>query len=256
MDMQSVSLSLHDESEGYEISPARVPMAVLRNFTKDVDDFLKGESGEIDTASLAVSVVHGSIGIRTEPIAHAELFADLRRLSTSALLDGIDVRRRKVVERWQKMARSHRKLWITVSTPALAQPLVVSASTDFRADDADQWVRVERYLQGEVVEMGGTRTVNAHIRLPDGRTLIAESSREVFRSDKVNRLYKVAMARIAAEYNVVTREYRDVRLLAFEEHHNALDEASLARLTERGAKAWKDVPSASSWVDGMRGNKA
>lgn len=34
---------------------------------------------------------------------------------------------------------------------------VVSAATDFHADDADQWVQVERYLQGEIVEIGGLK---------------------------------------------------------------------------------------------------
>lgn len=73
----------------------------------------------------------------------------------------------------------------------------------------------------------------------------------MFRADKVNRLYKIAMARIRAEYKVVTRKYRNARLLGFEEHQQTLDEAQLARLTERGAKAWRDVPGASAWVDGL-----
>lgn len=45
-------------------------------------------------------------------------------------------------------------------------------------------------------------------------------------------------------------------LLGFEEHQQTLDEAQLRRLTERGAKAWRDVPSASDWVDSLRGGTA
>lgn len=248
-----VSIGLRDESGGYEISPERVPLAVLRGFTKDVEDFIKGDSGELDTAQLDVAVVKGSLQIQTAPLFAPALFADLRMLSVSERLDGVSPKRRQVVERWQKLARGARKIVVTIGSPLLAQPVVISHATEFRSDDADQWVRVERYLQGEVVEMGGMHSVNAHIRLPDGTKLVVESERDVFRNDRVNRLYKVAMARIAAEYNVVTRQYRNARLLAFEEHHNSLDEAQLKRLTERGAKAWKDVGNAAEWVDSVRG---
>ena len=62
-----------------------------------------------------------------------------------------------------------------------------------------------------------------------------------------------AVVRISAEYNVATREYRNAKLIQFVEHDNRIDEKELARMTERGAKAWRDVPDASAWVDGLRG---
>ena len=90
----------------------------------------------------------------------------------------------------------------------------------------------------------------------DGKALLVEAAREVLRDEKLNRLYKPAMLRITAEYNVMTREYRNARLLEFVEHDNRLDEKDLARLTQRGAKAWRDVPDAGAWVDDLRGSEA
>ena len=107
-----------------------------------------------------------------------------------------------------------------------------------------------------VVDIGGIGKPNAHIKLPDGTSLKVESAREVFRDDKINRLYKIAMVRITADYNVVTRQYRSARLIGFEEHQQSLDEQALEKLTQRGAKAWKDVPTASAWVDALRGSAA
>jgi hypothetical protein len=49
---------------------------------------------------------------------------------------------------------------------------------------------------------------NAHVKLPDGSTLKVTTERDVLRDDTVNRLYKLAMLRIKAEYNVLTRELR------------------------------------------------
>jgi hypothetical protein len=253
MDAQPLLISLHEDSGGYDISPARVPMAVLRAFVKDVEDFLRGEGGELDMQELDVGIVKGSLAIQTAPITSPGLIRDLRLLADSERLDGLDKRRREVIERWQKLASGTRRTVFRIDAPGFPRGVSISAATDFHADDADQWVRVERYLQGEIVEMGGLKKVNAHIRLQDGTLIPVESDREFFRSDTVNRLYKMAMARISAEYNVVTRKYRNARLLGFEEHQQALDEAQLQRLTERGAKAWATVPNATDWVDSLRG---
>ena len=170
--------------------------------------------------------------------------------------DGLNIRRMAVVERWQKAAHSRRGVRVEVAAPMLPRPIVIGPTSDFHCDDADQWVRVERYLRGEIYEIGGLRSVNAHIRLPDGKSLPVEAERDVLRADKTNRLYKPAMVRIAAEYNVATREYRNARLIEFVEHESKLDEKDLDRLVHRGAKAWQDVPDASAWVESLRGNDA
>ena len=254
MEAQALLIVLHDDSAGYEITPARVPLSALRAFAKDVDELLRGDGSELDTAALDVAVVPGSLGFRTAPIANPALLSDLRRLAASETLDGIGSKRRAVIERWQKAARGPRKLRVQISADFLASPIVISAGSDFRADDADQWVKVERYFRGEIEDMGGSNRPNAHIRLPDGKTLLVDASREFLRDEKVNRLYKPAMVRVTAEYNVMTREYRLARLVEFVEHDGRLDERDLERLTQRGAKAWRDVPAASAWVDSLRGD--
>lgn len=256
MEAQELLIALHDDSAGYEISPVRVPLATLRGFTRDVDEFLRGSSQELDTSALDVAVIEGSLAVRTAPLASPGLIADLRRLASSEVIDGVDVRRRAVLERWQKQCRVQRGVHVRIGAAFLQRPILISADTDYRADDADQWVRVERYFRGEIENIGGHTRSNAHIRLPDGKSLVVDASRDFLRDDKVNRLYKPAMLRISAEYNVVTREYRQARLIQFVEHDSRPDEQGLKRLMERGAKAWADVPDAGAWVDELRGGDA
>lgn len=253
MDAQELLIAMHDESAGYEISPTRVPLALLRSFSNDVDEFLRGSNREVDTSALEVAVVPGSLAVQTAPLASPGLLADLRHLTASDLIDGLDAKRRAVVERWQKAARTRRGMRIRIAAAFLTQPITISADTDYRADDADQWVRVERYFRGEIEEIGGQKQPNAHVRLPDGAKLVVDASRDFLRDDKVNRLYKLAMLRISAEYNVVSREYRRARLIEFVEHGSEPDEQALSRLISRGAKAWADVASAGAWVDELRG---
>ncbi|WP_395319246.1 hypothetical protein [Variovorax sp. UC74_104] len=255
MEAQELLIALHDESAGYEISPDRMPLSILRNFAKDVDEFLRGDGNDIDTSALDVSIKKGSFAIRTAPIANPILLNDLRKLAHSQEMDDIGPKRRAVIERWQKNARGGRRWRVSIGAGFLPAAIVISAESDFHADDADQWVRVERYVRGEIEDMGGQSKPNAHIRLPDGKILLVDAAREMLRDEKVNRLYKPAMVRIVAEYNVRTREYRGARLLEFVEHESRFNEKDLERLTQRGAKAWRDVPDAGAWIDELRGGK-
>lgn len=254
MEAQPITFALTDTTAGYEASPDRVRLSLLADFSADVALLLRGAAREVDTSTLEVAIQAGSVAIKTAPVAVAPtLFRDLQALQLSELLDGLDARRREVVERWQKLARQSWGIAYRISAPFLARPVVVSADTDYRSDDADQWVQVERYVRGEILNPGGATRVDAHVRLPDGSTLTVGTERDVLRSDQTNRLYKQAMLRIRAQYNVRTRDLRDARLVAFVEYVPRFDDAEMARLTRRGTEAWKDVTDATAWVEDLRG---
>ncbi len=254
MEAQRITIALIDQTAGFEATPERVRLGDLADFSSDVATFLRGEDKSVDTKTLEVAIRKGSVAIETAPLASAPgLFRDLRYLLGGELLDNLDAKRREVMERWQKAARQSRQLAYRISAPFLERPVEINAETDYRADDADQWVQVERYIRGEIQDLGGVAKANAHVKLPDGRTLKVTAERDVLRDDKQNRLYKVAMLRIKAEYNVLTRDLRNARLVEFVEYAPQVDEEALARLTRRGADAWKDVTDATAWVDELRG---
>lgn len=190
MEARPLLITLQDNSAGYEISPERVPLATLRGFSKDVDEFLRGDDGEVDTSALDVSVVAGSLGLRTAPMALPSLLNDLRRFATGEELSGLSAKRRTVVERWQKAARGQHRSRVEITAAFLARPIVIDQNSDYHLDDADQWVRVERYVRGEIEDMGGHSRPNAHVRLPDGKLVVVDATREVLREERTNRLYE------------------------------------------------------------------
>jgi len=219
MQAQPVTIALIDRSAGFETSPERVRLSDLADFSADVAAFLRGDGKEVDTKTLEVAIRDGSLAIETTPLSLApKLFGDLRALLISELLDGVDAKRREVMERWQRAARQTRQLAYRITAPFLERPILINSESDYHADDADQWVQVERYIRGEIQDLGGATKANAHVRLPDGRTLKVTAERAVLKNDTVNRLYKVAMLRIKADYNAVTRELRNARLVEFVEY--------------------------------------
>lgn len=229
-------------------------LADLVSFTEDVQNLLRGDTKEVDTQQLEVSIQRGSLLLETEPIQAPKLFADLAALTTLDVMDQrLDGKRREVIQKWQKIAQKTQDRHFKINADFLPKPIVISFVSDFRSDDADQWVRVERYIRGEILNLGGSTRANAHVRLPDGSMLKVDADKSVLREDATNRLYKTAMLRIRAEYNVMTRELRNASLISFVEHSNKIDEAEYRRMTQRGQVAWKDVPDASSWVEELRG---
>jgi hypothetical protein len=256
MEAQSLTFALIDASAGYEATPERVRLEALTEFSADVSALLRGANREVNPGELDVSVRPGSLAIVTTPISAAPgLFRDLRSLLDNELLDPLDAKRREVIERWQKLARQARGVAFRITAPLLPRPVVIDERTDYRADDADQWVMVERYVRGEIQDLGGARKANAHVRLPDGTSLLVATERKVLKDDTQNRLYKQAMLRIRARYNVLTRELKDAQLIEFVEYAPRFDEAEMERLTRRGAQAWKDVGDATAWVDELRGSR-
>ena len=106
MEAQRITLAMVVDSAGYDASPARVRLSVLADFTRDVSEFLAGDGREVDVDELDVAIQSGSVAIETTPILSAPaLIRDLRSMLSTPLLDGLDAKRRKVVERWQKAAR-------------------------------------------------------------------------------------------------------------------------------------------------------
>ncbi len=254
MEAQRITIALIDHTAGFEATPERVRLGDLVAFSKDVATFLRGEEKDVDPDTLEVAIRNGSFAIETVPLPYAPgLFRDLRSLLAGELLDPLDAKRREVMDRWQKAARQSKQMAYRISAPFLARSIEVNAESDYHADDADQWVQVERYIRGEIQDLGGATKANAHVKLPDGRTLKVTAERDVLRDDAQNRLYKVAMLRIKAEYNVLTSALRNARLIEFVEHASKVDEDELVRMTRRGVSAWKDVADATAWVDELRG---
>jgi len=180
---------------------------------------------------------------------------DVERLQMEATLDRIDGHRASVVRRWQERARREEGYEVSIESPEAGYPPVrISRSTDYHAADQDRWVAVEKYVLGQVVDIGGATKPNVHLLEEDsGKTLIVQSTEEYLRDQRQNYLYHRVQLRIGAEENTETGALRGVRLLAFVGEGPSYDEEELGRLIEKGSRAWSDVPDSVAWVREQRG---
>jgi hypothetical protein len=115
------------------------------------------------------------------------------------------------------------------------------------------WIPVEKYLEGQITDLGGTNKANVHLKLMNGKVVTVGSSQELLAAEKTNRLYKLAVLHVGAEENLRTGELRNLRLLTFQSQPSDWSEAEFKAMTAKGTQAWKGVSDA--WLEELRSGK-
>lgn len=255
MEAESITVAITDESHGYAVSPERVPLGLLSEFAADVQAFIRGSDKDFDAAAIEVAIVDGSFALASEPMVAPSLFRDLSSLRESADLAHIDSKRKAVIAKWQASAKNSLSRVIKIASGALNGIVVIDRTTDYRLIEAETWVDVERYIQGELMDLGGMKKSNAHIKLPDGSKITIKTDRDLIRAETDNLVYRNVHVRIRAKYNVNTGEMKDAALVEFVDYSPAFDEEAFERLTSKGRQAWADVKDPAAWVRQLRGSE-
>lgn len=245
---------LDDRIDDAKVGPSRVPLGMLKQFQKDVTEFLGGSNREVDPNQAMVAIEEGSIAFAVSGLlAATSLWSDVTRLQGSSDVGLIDPKRAEVVERWQTAARKHPHRRYAVGDRSGKAAFRVDRDSDFRNQSVTAWVQVEKYLSGQITDQGGTTKANVHLKLDSGRVLIIASKQQLLAEQTKNRLYRPATLRVTAEEHLDTGELRNLVLQSFEDARAVWDEAQFDEMVRRGTAAWKDVPE--DWLETLRSGR-
>ncbi|MBS0661258.1 MAG: hypothetical protein JSR82_23830 [Verrucomicrobia bacterium] len=251
-----LEFSLEDVIGGIPLTPETVDLPTLRSFLEEVETLVKGDVPGAQLAGSRVRVEEGSLRVKVlvSVFLATNATADLAKLEATGDLDLIHPRRAQVLERWQARARRSEQRSYSVRAEGLPVPLRIHASSQFEHRGEAGWVEVEKYLVGKVVDLGGKQDPNVHLVLTESsESLRISASEQQLAAEEENQLYKLRTLRVRAEQNLRTKALRNLRLLQFLPQSDEPDEAALAALWRKGREAWKDVPSATAWVEELRG---
>lgn len=254
MEPITITIALEDESRGYEISPSRVPIDELIQFAKDVKEFIQGTDKEVSKDDLEVAVVKGSLAFSSQPLQAPKLGVDLEKLSKSFDISTIDTKRRAIIEGWQKSSKSKTGRSFKILSSAISGKISITTETNFRQIAREHWVEVERYVRGELQEMGGVKSTNAHLRMQDGKSLTIKTDKQLIREQSENHVYHDVTIRIRAKLNLSTGELRDAELIEFVNYAPRYDDKQFRKMTAKGRKAWAEVEDPAQWVRELRGS--
>ncbi len=254
--LNALRFAVSDRINDAEVGLKHVPLSLLGEFQKDVTEFLRGASRDIDPAEVLVSMEDGSLAlVATGLMAATTLWADLTRLETQDALSRIDPKRAAVIERWQSSSRQNPHRVYRVADLDERLNWLISHETSFRKVE-DPWVAIEKYVHGRIVDWGGKVRVNVHLEMDDGTVLKISATQDLLAREELNRLYRPALLHIAAEENLLTGMIRNPRLLSFESHQPVYEEAEFDEMVRRGTAAWSGVSDATAWLEDLRNGGA
>jgi hypothetical protein len=252
----AIEFALHGKVEGQEITPRTIGLSQFNEFNQQVEIFIGG-SQKLRLDQVHIEITQRSYVLRAllPAIVFSSLEADLKLMERQDVLGELDIRRAEVVQKWQARTKSNPDLSYEVRPGVEALPKVrISRETDYRVGEIVPWVAVEKYLFGQIVDMGGTQKANVHLKLDrGGKTFLVGASQGYLREQEENRLYHKALLHVRAEQHFRTGDLRNIQLIAFADFRPAYDQEALDRFTAKGTEAWADVPDAAQWVREVRG---
>lgn len=249
-----IEFVLRDKVEGVEITPSTIGLSRFNEFNLQVETFIAGvERLKADEVRVAVGEGSYKLTAILPALLLAALEPDLQALQREDSLGEIDVKRAEVVGKWQARSKARPELSYAIRPSGEGLRAVeLSTATDYRVGDVVPWVKVEKYLFGTVMDMGGAKTANVHLRVEDTGQIVRIGSNQGYLKGSAL-LYHKALLRVEAEQHFRTGQLRNLRLLSFEDYAPGYDEAAMNRFAEAGRTTWADVPDAAGWVREIRG---
>jgi hypothetical protein len=254
-----LDFALEDRVGEQPLTPETVDLPTLRGFLDEVETLIKGNvpGAGVTLGESRVRIEEGSLKVvaLVSTLLATDLQTDLSKLNETGDLDVIQPKRAEIIQQWQSRARRmpHRAYILGERQ----QPKIkISRSTEFQRGGEKAWVAVEKYLTGRVVDIGGKQNPNVHVVLSDtGTDMLVQASEQQLGDERENQLYKDVTLRVQAEQHLQTKALRNIRLIEFLPRSAEVDEDALNTLWEKGREAWKDVESATDWVERLRGNR-
>jgi hypothetical protein len=237
------------------ITPRTIGLSQFNEFNQQVESFIAGRE-KLKLDQVHVAVEEGSYVLRAflPAVVATIINTDLQLLAREDSLGEIDPRRAEVLQKWQARAKTNPDQVYEVRPKEQGLPqLRIAPNTDFRTGDVIPWVAVEKFLFGQVLDMGGAQRANIHLRLAKGgRVLLVNASQGYLRDQVENRLYHKALLHVRAEQHFRTGDLRNIQLISFVDYRPGYNEEALERFADKGAEAWADIPDAAAWVRELR----
>ena len=257
-DVPQIAFVMYESVNDKELTPDSIGLSAFNEFNQQVAEFISGsERLKLDEVRIHVSRGSYKLTVFLPMVLLAAIEPDLRSLQRHDALGEIDPRRADIVTKWQTRAKAKPGVRYGILPEGMAaKPIELNATSDYRVGAVVPWVKVEKYLFGTVMDMGGAQKANVHIRIEDSGELVRIGSNQEYLMDQEkNRLYRKVLVRVEAEQHYRTGELRNLRLLSFEDYEPQYDETALDRFAAAGRRAWADVPDAAKWLRNQRGGR-
>ncbi len=242
--------------EDKEIDLSNIPLLLLSSFAEDISKLIKSVNERSSNGDILVSIESGSVCI-SPYVSKAEsniLSAELNALFNEMDYSRVGKARRPIFESWSKITQKNPDIQITVGDQNEPDKFIWNSNQTFENPDC-LYVDAELYLYGEVLNWGGSKTPNIHLKAHDGKLYIIKCKKEDIKEDQTNRVYQNTGIRVSAKYDINTNTYneKEYTFIEFVDYSPIFNQDELSSLVGKGTKAWKDVKDHIKWIRETRG---
>lgn len=251
-EIKTIDIILEGEYEGTGISPSVVDISYLKDLLSDVEVLFRPDP-KMRKEKISIGFSEGSLKMSVNaaaPLVDA-FVTEINSLGTMQSFMGLHPRRAKVLKKWHARTLQDRisfnfglsegdwKFQLSEATPIVAVQ--------------DHWVSTEKYLFGEVANIGGVKSPNLHLRTKEYGTVLISIRRDEVKEDSENRAYKNYLIRISCEENLTDAKIRNCKFLEWVDYYPEFDPKALDESIAAGEQAWGHVADSAKYIRNLRG---
>ena len=259
VDKDKMEFVLRSKIRGVEVTPHTISLSMFNRFNQEVEQLIVGSEKEVPLDEIHAEIEDGSykLVVIIPAIISAVLAGDVRRLNDSETVNDIDSKRAEVILKWQNDSKKNDDTaYSVISSYPGANPVRITSETDYKEVAGNLWVDVEKYLLGEVMDMGGSTRTNIHLKIEGHKKALKINADQGYLRDlDENKLYKQQLLRVTGQENIKTGELRHLQLISFADYKPGYDNTELSTLIEKATATWSDVEDPSIWLNNLRGNE-
>lgn len=239
-----VSFRFEGKVNGSKVSRKHVPIKLLAGATSEISALTEKGSEEA-----TVSIEDGSVVLTL--FCLGSYFSALieRHADFPLRIWNEDPRVAQRISRMSELASALEGGAFEIITPN--KTMRIADGLSMAPPNADVWHEVDCYVRGTVVEMGGAKTSNIHIKTMGGRINVISATPEQMRGK--NWLYEEVVVYAKALRNPYNEEMRDLKFVKL---NGPLGESSVSSRIQSLVKAsrgrWAGLPSSDEYVNQLR----
>ena len=257
MASKNIDLKINGVRDGKQLSPELLDVDEVVSLLSYARDFLFPEKSKFRArVSVALKKSSAVISLQVDSATAVKSQALLSQLNTDHNLGLLTAKQMDAIEGLQKYVKEQNFVLHFGEAEKMAEGLRIDRETEWKSPE-DIWIDEERYVKGEIVDIGGKTKSNIHIVTEDFDTLTVAADKETLSEDAKNRLYKEHQLRIRVKRNLHTGEYKKgsaelIEFVDFEKEGES-PEAYLDRLIAEAKPFMDKIEDPDKWLKHIRG---
>lgn len=250
-----IEIRIYGKNGGREVTPELYDIRDIKAMIADIENLLFPDS-KYNRPLICYDISKGSVvqKFQTSMQHIVGMKAILLEVNQSNSIDFLQGKSAIALENIQNNAiRNNYEFQLKTSLSEEPELFINSKTRFYRSEEL--WTETEFYLYGEIRDVGGSRSINIHLKTEEYGTLIINTDEKFLKSIPENMIFRFYGVRASGKQNVVSGEIdpKSLKLIDLFDYNASFDEDYLNGLIDKASQSWKGI-QAEEWLNEIRGD--